>query len=226
MGFAGSNGVMNKSRSSEAAAPPPPRAGRENSREALLDATSALMRELDTVEIGIVDIAQRAGVNHAMIRYFFGSKEGLMLALLDRDVYRRIRQLDRLFRMDVTPTERMRIHLRGIVDTYYQIPYLNRLIQVMVREADPQRVKHIAEELLMPIANAQARIIGEGVAAGEFRPVDPKLFYFNTIGSADGLYANRFTLSAVFGGIPFADHDLHERYREQTVETLMRGLLL
>lgn len=219
--------VMNKPRRSTAAlTPPAPRAARENSRDALLDATSALMRELDTVEIGIVDIAQRAGVNHAMIRYFFGSKEGLMLALLDRDVYRRMRQLDRLFRMDVTPTERMRIHLRGILDTYYQIPYLNRLIQVMVRESDPQRVRHIAEELLMPIAHAQERIITEGVAAGEFRAVDPKLFYFNTIGSADGLYANRFTLSAVFGGIPNADPELHARYREHTVETLMRGLLL
>ncbi|MCW1384120.1 TetR family transcriptional regulator [Novosphingobium sp. KCTC 2891] len=205
---------------------PSPRAGRENSREALLDAASALMRELDTVEIGIVDIAARAGVNHAMIRYFFGSKEGLLAALLDRDVYRRIRQLDRLFKLDVTPTERMRIHLRGIIDTYYQIPYLNRLIQVMVRESDPLRVRHIAEELLMPIANAQARIITAGVEAGEFRPLDPKLFYFNTIGSADGLYSNRFTLSAVFGGIPNADPELHARYREQTVETLMRGLLL
>lgn len=202
------------------------RGSRENSREALLDATSALMRELDTIEIGIVDIAQRAGVNHAMIRYFFGSKEGLLLALLDRDVYRRIRQLDRLFALNVTPTERMRVHLRGILDTYYQIPYLNRLIQVMVREADPQRVQHIADELLIPIAAAQARIIAEGIAAGEFRDVDPKLFYFNTIGSADGLYSNRFTLSAVFGGLPSADQALHERYREHTVETLMRGLLL
>ena len=202
------------------------RAQRENSREALLDAASALMRENDTVEIGIVDIAARAGVNHAMIRYFFGSKEGLLFALLDRDVYRRIRQLDRLFRLNVTPTERMRIHLRGIVDTYYAIPYLNRLIQVMVREADPARVRHIGEELLQPISRAQERIINEGVATGEFRPIDPKLFYFNTIGSADGLYSNRFTISAVFGGEPRADEDLHHRYREQTVEILMRGLLL
>jgi AcrR family transcriptional regulator len=202
------------------------RPARENSREALLDAASSLMRELDTIEIGIVDIAQRAGVNHAMIRYFFGSKEGLLFALLDRDVERRRRQLDRLFSLDVTPTERMRIHLTGIVDTYYQIPYLNRLIQVMVREADATRVRHIAEELLQPIANAQARIIEAGVEAGEFRAIDPKLFYFNTIGAADGLYSNRFTLSAVFGGLPSADPTLHARYREQTVDTLMRGLLI
>ena len=195
-------------------------------RDTLLEAASSLMREQDTVEIGILDIAARAQVNHGMIRYYFGSKEGMLLALLDRDVGVRIRQLGALFRLDVTPTRRMQIHLEGILDTYYQIPYLNRLIQLMVRDATPDRVHHIADELLKPIANAQHRIIQEGIAAGEFRKVDPKLFYFNTIGSADGLYANRFTLSAVFGGIAAADDALHERYKRQTVETLMAGLLI
>lgn len=194
-------------------------------RDALLDAASALMREQDTVEIGILDIAARAKVNHGMIRYYFGSKEGMLLALLDRDVMQAIEQLDALFELDVSPTERMRIHLNGIVDTYYRIPYLNRLIQAMVRDASPERVHHIAEELLKPIAGAQERIIEAGMAAGEFRRVDPKLFYFNTIGAADGLYSNRFTLSAVFGGIPAADDALHERYKKQTVETLLSGLL-
>lgn len=195
-------------------------------RETLLEAASSLMRECDTIDIGILDIAARAEVNHGMIRYYFGSKEGMLLALLDRDVGVRIRQLNALFRLDVSPTERMRIHLEGIIDTYYQIPYLNRLIQAMVRDASAERVHHIAEELLKPIAKAQHRIIQDGIAAGEFRKVDPKLFYFNTIGSADGLYANRFTLSAVFGGIAKADDALHERYRRQTVETLMAGLLV
>lgn len=183
------------------------------------------MREEDTIDIGILDIAARAKVNHGMIRYYFGSKEGMLLALLERDVTQALRELDSLFRLDVTPTERMRIHLSGIVDTYYRIPYLNRLIQAMVRDASEERVRHIAEELLKPIAGAQERIIRAGIESGEFRKVDPKLFYFNTIGAADGLYSNRFTLSAVFGGIPAADDALHERYREHTVDTLLAGLL-
>ena len=216
------NAVMNRSGSNTAAKQMPKGA----IRDMLLEAASSLMREQDTVDVGILDIAARAQVNHGMIRYYFGSKEGMLLALLDRDVGVRIRQLAALFRLNVTPTERMRIHLEGILDTYYQIPYLNRLIQLMVRDATPERVHHIAEELLKPIANAQQRIIKEGIAAGEFRKVDPKLFYFNTIGSADGLYANRFTLSAVFGGIAAADDALHERYKRQTVATLMARLLV
>lgn len=194
-------------------------------RSALLEAASSLMREMDTVDIGILDIAARAQVNHGMIRYYFGSKEGMLLALLDRDVSIRIRQLRALLRLDTTPQDRMRLHLEGVFDTYYQIPYLNRLFQLMVRDAAAERVHYIAEELLKPIARAQQQIIEDGIASGAFRPIDPKLFYFSTIGSADGLYSNRFSLSAVFGGKAAADEKLHARYRTQTVEMLMAGLL-
>lgn len=183
------------------------------------------MRERDTIDIRMVDIAAGAGVNHAMVKYHFGSKEGLLFALIERDMEDALADLDRLLALDVSPTEKMRLHLKGIFDTYYRIPYLNRLIQAMVREGEPERQRHIGEELLSRIAGAQETIIRAGIEAGEFRDIDPKLFYFTTIGSADGLYSNRFTMTAVFGGIPQADDAMHRRNREQTVELLMRGLL-
>ena len=46
-----------------------------------------------------------------------------------------------------------------------------------------------------------------------------------TIGAADGLYSNRLTLQVVFEGKPHADDDLHMRYRQHTVETLLAGLV-
>lgn len=183
------------------------------------------MREQDTIDVRMVDIAAGAGVNHAMVKYHFGSKEGLLFALIERDMEDALVDLDKLLTLDAKPTAKMRIHLRGILDTYYRIPYLNRLIQTMMRESKPERQRHIAKELLTRIAGAQAQIIGDGVAAGEFRDVDPKLFYFMTIGASDGLYSNRFTMSAVFGGLPKADDELHCRNREQTVELIMRGLV-
>src|SRR3546814_20994283 len=105
----------------------------------------------------------------------------MLAALLDRDVLRAIRQLDALLRLKVSATTRMRIHLEGIVDTYYRTPYLNRLIQHMVRDAEPERVRHIGDELLKKIAGAKARIIQEGIPDGEFRPVD-----HNQIGTETG----------------------------------------
>jgi len=47
--------------------------------------------------------------------------------------------------------------------------------------------------------DAQAAIIDAGVAQGVFRPVDKKLFYFATVGAADGLNAARFILGEALG---------------------------
>src|SRR3546814_4714642 len=44
----------------------------------------------------------------------------LPISLHDRDVLRAILQLDALLRLKVSATTRMRIHLEGIVDTYYR----------------------------------------------------------------------------------------------------------
>ena len=51
----------------------------------LLVAAGELMIERNSVEISLADIAQKSGVNAALVKYHFGNKDGLLLALLERD---------------------------------------------------------------------------------------------------------------------------------------------
>ena len=61
----------------------------ERSRQALLDAALDEFAEHGYAGARVADIAQRAGVNKPLINYYFGSKEGLYLAVqqawLDRE---------------------------------------------------------------------------------------------------------------------------------------------
>ena len=61
----------------------------ERSRQALLDAALDEFAEHGYAGARVADIAQRAGVNKQLINYYFGSKEGLYLAVqqawLDRE---------------------------------------------------------------------------------------------------------------------------------------------
>jgi TetR/AcrR family transcriptional regulator len=61
----------------------------ERSRQALLDAALDEFAERGYAGARVADIAQRAGVNKQLINYYFGSKEGLYLAVqqawLDRE---------------------------------------------------------------------------------------------------------------------------------------------
>jgi hypothetical protein len=39
--------------------------------------------------------------------------------------------------------------------------------------------------LVQPVFNCQRHILAEGVASGEFRPVDHRIFYLSAIGACD-----------------------------------------
>ena len=194
------------------------------SRDQLLEAASALMRETDALDISLVEIAQRAGINAALVKYYFGNKEGLIMALLRRDMRDANAQLGSLIAMKISPTAKMRIHLAGVIKMFFRIPYLNRLIHATARTAEESKMAEMCDQLLLPAVSAQAMILKEGVDAGEFRSVDPKLFYFATVGACDALYASRFTLRSIFA-VEHVDVDLQRRNTEFLVDFLMRGIL-
>src|ERR1700694_1807348 len=60
-------------------------AGRSTTAEKLLVAASELMIERSSIDVSLSDIAQKSGVNAALVKYHFGNKDGLLLVLLARD---------------------------------------------------------------------------------------------------------------------------------------------
>src|SRR5438045_6222531 len=71
-------------------------AGKNSTAEKLLVAASELMIERASIEVSLSDIAQKSGVNAALVKYHFGNKDGLLLALLARDPATEIAQLEYL----------------------------------------------------------------------------------------------------------------------------------
>jgi len=193
---------------------------RGQARDLLLAAASDIMKERDSLELSLNDIAGRAGVNSALVKYHFGNKHGLFSALLERDLAIAIEQLEGLVAMDLSPTRKMRAHLSGVIRIYFRFPYLNRLSVELMRGADEATAQRIADRFLRPIHNAYSRMIAEGVAAGEFRAVDPKLFYFTVIGACDQIFTARFVLKYVHG-TDLIDEDLQRSYAEQTALVIM-----
>src|ERR1700722_15360528 len=75
--------------------------------EKLLDAASELMIERSSIEVSLSDIAERSGVNAALVKYHFGNKDGLLLALLARDAATEVAQLEYLLAQPITPTAKL-----------------------------------------------------------------------------------------------------------------------
>ncbi len=195
-----------------------------DAREQLLAAASRLMRDGDTIDISLAELSRKARLNSALVKYYFGNKAGLMMALLERDMGRILQSIEALMASDLDPQTKLRRHLSAVVDTFYDVPYIQRLMMRMIRDSETAEAQRIADSFLMPIYHAYARLIGEGVATGEFRQVDPQLFYFTVTGAVDRFFAARLFLKYCFNQDSMSE-ELRDRYRAHTIDFIMAGLL-
>ncbi len=179
-------------------------------RERLLEATASLIIERESIDIPLADIAARSGLNAALVKYYFGAKNGLFIALLRRDAEQALKQMDMLLAMRTQASTKMRLHLRGIMRAYRRSPYLNRLLHALLNGSDGETVHEIHSMIVKPVMECQRRILEEGAATGEFRVVDPMLFYLSAIGACDQFMHTDRVLALSSGDV--APPDFSERY--------------
>ena len=186
---------------------------RRDSRTILFDATAALLSERSTIEVSLSEIAQRSGLNSALIKYYFGSKEGLLLALLERVAERSMADLASLVQMDISAEQKLRIHISGIINTYYRSPYVNRLINYMIVQGDKASGERVAKIFVEPMVAAYRAIVDQGVGDGSFRPLDPGMLYYSVVGACEHIFYAGYSLPTTLGL-----SELTEQVRQQNVQ--------
>lgn len=196
-----------------------------SARGQLLEAACQIMRDGDVVDLSLSELSLRSGLNSALVKYYFGNKNGLLLGLLERDMTNVVKGLQALVAKDMEPQDKLRLHIGAVIDTYYAFPYLNRLLMRMVRDSAPGEAKRIADLYLRPISDAYSALIADGVKAGKFRDVNAQLFYFTVTGAADRFFNARQVLKHCYDTDDVSE-DMRDEYREHTVELIMRGLLV
>jgi AcrR family transcriptional regulator len=199
-------------------------APRNGTADKLLLAASELMIERSSIDISLSDIAQKSGANAALVKYHFGNKDGLLLALLARDAATEVANLEYLLLQPITPTEKLRLHIGGIIRAYRRFPYMNRLIHYLLHETSAEAASEVSTFFVAPLLDFHRRLLAEGVRAGEFRKVDPVLFYTSLIGACDHLFFGRQAMSRASGVGPVTDQVCRDYIKH--MEALLCGGML
>jgi AcrR family transcriptional regulator len=194
-------------------------------RDLLLATASEIMREGDIVDVSLSDLSCRSGLNSALVKYYFGNKAGLLLALLERDMADILQAVDALLAKDMDPEAKLRRHMDAVVDTFFRVPYIHRLLMRLIRESESAEAQRLADSYLKPLLAAYERLISDGVEAGVFRAVDPQLFYFTVIGAADRFFSARLVLRHC-SGTDVLDEALRDRYRAHLNDFVVAGILV
>jgi AcrR family transcriptional regulator len=191
-------------------------------RNRLLEAAAALIIERRSIDISLADIAGRSGLNAALVKYYFGGKNGLLVALARRDAARALGDMNTLLRQNMPASQKMRLHLRGIMNTYRRSPYLNRLLHELLRGPDRAAARDLHDMLVQPVFDCQQRILNEGLTAGEFAPVDHRVFYLSATGACDQFMHTETVLNLTQDNTP--PDVFRDRYIGHVVDMVMASL--
>ena len=185
-----------------AAVPDPPRQrDAERTRAEILDVATSEFADRGYAGARVDEIAAKTSTTKRMIYYYFGGKEQLYVAVLERS-YSRIRSLEQ--RLDVEhldPVEAIRA-LAGLTFDHHEAhPDFIRLVSI----ENIHRAEHIARSealsgLANPVLDVLGRILERGCDAGLFRD-DVDALDVHQVISAYCVFrtANRYTWRALFG---------------------------
>jgi AcrR family transcriptional regulator len=160
------------------------------------------------------EIAARTRTTKRMIYYYFGSKEGLYLAVLER-VYAQIRRVERGIRIDeLSPDEA----LRKLAEATYDHHTTHEAFIKLVSIENIHRAEHVRQSATILDENVTAitlleEVIERGVRDGIFRD-DVDALDVHMVISAYACFhvANRHTFNAIFGR-DMLDPALQESHR-------------
>lgn len=144
-----------------------------STRERLIDAARSLFGERGFAATSTRAIAARAGCNLALISHHFGSKEGLLRAILDEGLEAVRRELSSVAASGDPPERRIERIIHFLVDHFAEHC---SSIQIVHRELMQSNSAILADLQPKAMANAQifVGILEELRSGGRLADVDPK----------------------------------------------------
>jgi AcrR family transcriptional regulator len=171
------------------------------------------------------EIADRTRTTKRMIYYYFGDKEGLFVAVLQR-AYARIRALEQKVDVDhLDPEAAIRCVAELTFDHHEAHPDFIRLVSI----ENIHRAEHMAKlddfvALNSPAIAVLDGILERGYAEGTFRRrIDPVDLHMMISAFCLFRVANRHTFGTIFGR-DMLDPQLRDRYRRMVADMVVSYL--
>ena len=144
-------------------------------QDIILDAAENLFAQNGFNGTTTRSIASQAGVNIAMLSYYFGSKKQLLHAVIERFSNRLVEVFHQIDQTKKSPTDKLRNWIEAYIDYIFEHPNHARIVyrQVSVSQERDDIVKLVSE--FNKIRAIVLETMENGIKSGVFNPIDTQL---------------------------------------------------
>ncbi len=199
----------------------------EQSRAAILQAAIQEFAQRGIAGARTDSIAHAAKVNKALLYYYFRDKETLYGASLDHAFGQMRDYLLEVLDRDLAPGDKILTYVGSYFD-YIASHKVNRdLIQMeMMRSGHGSpHLKRIAKQYFQPLYVKLGEVLRRGIAAGEFRPVNPLQFIPSMVALVVFYFISAPVTKSVLGFDPLSAEQIAER-RASVLDFISAALFL
>lgn len=201
----------------------PPGAHSREGREALLRAARELMAEKGLPRVTSREVADRAGVQPALVNYYFGGKDELLRAVTAEVASEMRERLEQAVASEGSFEERMRAVISSWVAAMTEDPYGPRLIVEQVLFGEDSVLDAFAEAFGRPNVSAIVSLLADGRAEGAVRDVDPSFL----IPALAGICIFYFLSAPIHGrlfGYETVTPETARRFADSAAELVLHGI--
>ena len=153
-------------------------------RERLLIATEKLLRILPPARVTIARVSQEAKVDPALVRYYFGNRAALLVAVVDRVTA----HPNRVVQPIGEPVAALASHVAQTIQLVRRAPFLHRLINEELDAVGTEESRARVRAMNLDLVDYYRRLLAadSGPDGGKaLTDTDPLFLYIAVLGAAD-----------------------------------------
>ena len=159
-------------------------------------------------------IAREARVNKALLYYYFKDKETLYGAVLD-DAFSGLKNaVFQVLDSDLPPREKMLAYAGKYFDFIAANQLYPRLMQremMRAREGQSPHIEKVIKNYIQPIFLRVSELLRQGIAEGQFRPVNPAHFVQSIVAMIVFYFSSAPMMQKIVGFNPLTPERIAER---------------
>ena len=191
----------------------------------LIAATRALLAREPTIKLTRLEIARAAGVDPALIRYYFKNLDGLLIAVLMEMLAETAKEVAALGDEGGDPADRLRRRIETFIRFRGRNPGFDKLFTEYILYGESAWGAETLETLTRSGVDDFRTLVADGRASGAFRAdFDERFLYMIFVASWDFYFRTATPLFPLLFGKESRQEELVEPYAEFITNLILRGI--